>query len=444
MALEGILGNLSQDDKTSLFQGLLSGAGAALASRGNRTQALGQGLLGGVAGYAGGQQQAAQNQYRNMQAQNFQSLAAGRQAEQAKAAKLQGILSQDPSTWTPGLLASGGLSPDAAQGYLNLGKNKVSKYENVRGPDGAVKVAGFDEFGNQVDTGATPFIEPKTLNMGDTWGMLDPVTGKTTTAARIGVSPDARLSADTARRGQDVSAANAARVASTQSPYFSPQASSQGYFLVGKDGRPTFLAGPDGKPIMPSSIDVDVQGAVARTKAQGTAEGKGAGEFTVKGQTRAANAGTALDLLERADTLLDSATGSAVGSLADRGAAAFGRSTPGAQATASLQAIGGQLVSMMPRMEGPQSDADRMLYTQMAGDLANPSVPVATRRAALRTIQQLQQKYAGGAPQAPARTPQQDGGRGGQPARVSSDADYNALPSGAEFVDPSGQRRRKP
>jgi hypothetical protein len=32
----------------------------------------------------------------------------------------------------------------------------------------------------------------------------------------------------------------------------------------------------------------------------------------------------------------------------------------------------------------------------------------------------------------------------GQPARVTSDADYNALPSGAMFVGPDGKTRRKP
>lgn len=36
------------------------------------------------------------------------------------------------------------------------------------------------------------------------------------------------------------------------------------------------------------------------------------------------------------------------------------------------------------------------------------------------------------------------GGPGGGPARISGDADYNALPSGAEFIAPDGSRRRKP
>ncbi len=44
----------------------------------------------------------------------------------------------------------------------------------------------------------------------------------------------------------------------------------------------------------------------------------------------------------------------------------------------------------------------------------------------------------GGAPAAPRPT------AGGTPPRIQSDADYNALPSGAEFIAPDGSRRRKP
>lgn len=36
------------------------------------------------------------------------------------------------------------------------------------------------------------------------------------------------------------------------------------------------------------------------------------------------------------------------------------------------------------------------------------------------------------------------GSSGGQPSRISSDAEYDALPSGAEYVGPDGIRRRKP
>ncbi|WP_189720981.1 hypothetical protein [Stenotrophomonas maltophilia] len=117
--------------------------------------------------------------------------------------------------------------------------------------------------------------------------------------------------------------------------------------------------------------------------------------------TRARDANTALDLLDDAQAILNSgATGSLIGAGADRLAGAFGRSTQGAQATAALQTIAGQLTSKMPRMEGPQSDRDVQLYKQMAGDLANDTLPVQTRLAALEQIRSLNRKYANRQPSA--------------------------------------------
>ena len=111
--------------------------------------------------------------------------------------------------------------------------------------------------------------------------------------------------------------------------------------------------------------------------------------------TRSRDAGTVVDLLERAERLVQVSTGSGLGAKRDEWAAQFGQSTPGGEAIAALRVLSGQLVSKMPRMEGPQSDSDRLMYQQMAGDLANPNIPVPQRLAALRTLRELQQKYAG-------------------------------------------------
>lgn len=104
-----------------------------------------------------------------------------------------------------------------------------------------------------------------------------------------------------------------------------------------------------------------------------------------------------LSLTQQAEQILSSgkATGSGIGSLLDTGASWFGVSTEGAQSTAQLSTIAGQLVSNMPRMEGPQSDKDVQMYKQMAGDLSNASLPVATRMAALKQLQALNEKYLG-------------------------------------------------
>lgn len=102
-----------------------------------------------------------------------------------------------------------------------------------------------------------------------------------------------------------------------------------------------------------------------------------------------------LDLLNDADALIGSATGSMVGNAIDSGLQAVGVSTKGAQAGAKLKAIEGLLISKMPKMTGPQSDKDVLLYKQMAGQIGDPNVPAATKKAASATIREINERYAG-------------------------------------------------
>ena len=131
-----------------------------------------------------------------------------------------------------------------------------------------------------------------------------------------------------------------------------------------------------------------------KTGQQATSLGDGSGNKNSP-QQETKRAQNVLSLTQQAKQILSSgkATGSGIGSLLDTGASWFGVSTEGAQGTAQLSTIAGQLVSNMPRMEGPQSDKDVQMYKQMAGDLSNASLPVATRMAALRQMQALNEKY---------------------------------------------------
>ncbi|SET91210.1 hypothetical protein [Stenotrophomonas indicatrix] len=181
---------------------------------------------------------------------------------------------------------------------------------------------------------------------------------------------------------------------------------------------------------LPQELAARTQAALAQEagKAQVTAQA----DANKLQTTRTRDANTALDLLDEAETLLNGgATGSLIGAGVDRLAGAVGQSTRGAQATAALRTIAGQLTSKMPRMEGPQSDKDVQLYKEMAGDLANDALPVPTRVAALRQIRELNSKYAN----------RQD--RPSAPRQIQSAAEYNALPSGALFIAPDGTQRRK-
>lgn len=99
-------------------------------------------------------------------------------------------------------------------------------------------------------------------------------------------------------------------------------------------------------------------------------------------------------LLKDIRGILPDATGSVPGVGADLVARGFGYTTKGAEATAKLKTLGGQLVMMMPRMEGPQSDKDVALYKEMAGNVASPITPRKVRLAALDAIEDLNKKYA--------------------------------------------------
>ena len=157
-----------------------------------------------------------------------------------------------------------------------------------------------------------------------------------------------------------------------------------------------------------------------KTGQQATSLGDGSGNKNSP-QQETKRAQNVLSLTQQAAQILSSgkATGSGIGSLLDTGASWFGVSTEGAQSTAQLSTIAGQLVSNMPRMEGPQSDKDVQMYKQMAGDLSNASLPVATRMAALRQMQALNEKYL-------------NNGTGGYPAAYSPPASIAAptTPSG--------------
>jgi hypothetical protein len=109
-----------------------------------------------------------------------------------------------------------------------------------------------------------------------------------------------------------------------------------------------------------------------------------------------------LAILDQADPLLDQSTGSYGGAALDQGARVFGIATDGAKAAAQLKALQGTLVSKMPKMSGPQSDKDVLLYKEMAGQIGDPTIPAEQKRAAMQTIRELNTRYAGGGTLAPA------------------------------------------
>lgn len=110
-------------------------------------------------------------------------------------------------------------------------------------------------------------------------------------------------------------------------------------------------------------------------------------------QQKVLDAGSVLGLVSSAKPLLETATGSTAGALRDSALSLIGKDSDSSKAAAQLAVIGGQLVSKMPKMSGPQSDKDVQLYREMAGRIGDPSVTSGNKLAALQTIQQLNERY---------------------------------------------------
>jgi hypothetical protein len=113
-----------------------------------------------------------------------------------------------------------------------------------------------------------------------------------------------------------------------------------------------------------------------------------------KADTKTTQGQTVLDLAARAKAVLPQASSGAISGLMTMATDASGIPTNKSAADAQLRVISGALTSNMPRMEGPQSNADVALYKQSAADVANSNLPYQTRMKALETVIGLNEKYA--------------------------------------------------
>lgn len=135
-----------------------------------------------------------------------------------------------------------------------------------------------------------------------------------------------------------------------------------------------------------------------RWSATGSLEAIPGGPADIKnskeGQQQIKDSSDVISIATQADQLLNNATGSVLGAGFDALLGAGGKSTPGGDAAAQLKVLQGMLVSKMPKMSGPQSDKDVLLYREMAGQIGDAKLPASTRRAALDQIYALNAKYA--------------------------------------------------
>jgi len=146
------------------------------------------------------------------------------------------------------------------------------------------------------------------------------------------------------------------------------------------------VMGKDGNPIMlPRGQAVGMTPFNAQT----------AGTATGSPSARQREATEAVDIVLQAAPLVRQATSSGIGAAVDWAGGLIGKSATSADKAADLKVLGGMLVSKMPKMSGPQSDKDVMLYKEMAGRIGDPTVPASQKESALQTIYNLNAKYAG-------------------------------------------------
>lgn len=93
--------------------------------------------------------------------------------------------------------------------------------------------------------------------------------------------------------------------------------------------------------------------------------------------------------------LIEQSTGSLFGKGVDIAARTIGKATQGDIAIGKLQVLSDQILKLVPRFEGPQSDKDTQTYREAAGQLADGTLPNEIRKAAAETLIDLYTKRQG-------------------------------------------------
>ncbi|NNP70927.1 hypothetical protein [Acinetobacter sp. Ac_5812] len=190
------------------------------------------------------------------------------------------------------------------------------------------------------------------------------------------------ISSETTRRGQDISAQTAANDLAQEKIIKEQElALKRGEFetMTGTDGK-AYAVYKDGRvePLLLSSgANLNLQGKTNNPQSE---------------ERQRINRVDAV--LNEIEDILPQSTSSYLGRGVDYLARGVGAATPGDIASGKLGTLGGQLVALMPKMSGPQSDKDVAMYKQMAGQLDDATIPLKIRQAALETIRSLNNKYA--------------------------------------------------
>lgn len=251
----------------------------------------------------------------------------------------------------------------------NFGRSKVAREVTVAGLDGRPQTVLLDDFGGRVGSALPQAVKRETLDSGGAILDRDPYTGAVLGQVTKTQSPDGRASnaLGWANYGLGVQRLN------QEKPNLQ---------VINDPERGIMFADKSNGLVRPG---LGLDGQLVP------------GENAVK---RANSSERVIPVIDQAISMLERGgpTASMLGTGVDAAAGALGFSTKGAQGAAQLKAIEGQIMMAQPRMEGPQSNNDVVLYRQMAAQVGDSTIPAETRLAALRTVRQLHEKYGGIAP----------------------------------------------
>lgn len=341
-----------------LAMGLLNAGGAS-----SHPVSLGQGIAQGYQGFQqaqeNNQQRAAREQQMQMHTLQMKQMQDAQKADQEAKAGLQSYLGQLQTT-----------EPQKAAQIiqaLKLGVPPAKVWEKLN-PErqdytlGNTRFSGMDN--KQLATVPKERSLPEGMQLGSDGQTLQEIPGYVAMKSKI---------------------AAAGRQPQTATPFFqsvSDATKGMGTFDA-RTGKYTF---PDSALVKPQN-DPKLQGQISGAKVAGEASAK-----------RDVNMSGIGDVIARADSILkgkagNKPTSSGIGVGVDAAAGFIGVSPKGAAEASELKALGGALVAKMPRMEGPQSNMDVQLYREMAGDIANPMLPLERRIKALETVKSLYSKY---------------------------------------------------
>jgi hypothetical protein len=402
----GLLG-MSQADIARNREDAQAQALYALAGRlfqgGNTGQSIVEGLQQGQKAYKGGMQETLQNQLQNFQLTEM--LRKRKQDEQMRTLAPQ-IFSTTttPAEYDESMGAitrpaqtTRTIDPNKLQALAMLSNDPIASLSQMAKLVPDLRKAGFLGAGGQEDNPFLQFTTDPTIpthlkNLATQYatsyskGLIDPEKADTR----------AKELTDAIGRSQQFTQSQA----SLDAMRASTEANQQQMRILQKQGLDQSAEGKAlSASIQQQMLDLRKATEANKPETFSYAQKK---EFDVltKAKEEANKADNMSSVAMRASPLLQQAYGGRIEAGIKGVAGAFGIGSEAKDANDKLATLSQSLALNTPKFSGPTSDADAKRYDKAVGDLANPSVSLASKESAIKDIQYLSQKAKAYAEQA--------------------------------------------